>query len=189
MDFAPYQSEEPSASRTGGPPSNYAPSGFGPGVSNTSPPPPPSYSPSPSAGNYAGSSSYAGPSTSYEPPTEDPNAATVNQYETNMPLRLDYECVIAYLLLPPVGSVILLIFETKNDFVRFHAWQASLLFTPLFIIYIILSFSTVLSFIILAVYIVSALFLSYRVFKDSTNLVRLELPVIGRLASDWVDSE
>ncbi|KAK9452969.1 hypothetical protein V1511DRAFT_506121 [Dipodascopsis uninucleata] len=179
MDFAPYQSEEPSASRqiggsfvSGG--GSYAPPTLT--SSATASPPPPVYTASPS-------------NVYQDTPGEDPNAMPVNQYETSLPLRLDWETVIAYAALPPIGSVVLLVFETKNDFVRFHAWQASLLFTPLFILYIILSFSTFLSWIILAVYIVLALYMAYRSFKDSSSLDRLELPVIGRLASDWVDSE
>ncbi|KAK9381777.1 uncharacterized protein V2V93DRAFT_390832 [Kockiozyma suomiensis] len=189
MDFAPYQSEEPSAARPGSASGGYAPTAYAGRPSSNSPPPPPVYSPEPSASPYTGGPMYGGGPSTYVPPEDPANAMPVNQYETSMPLRLDWECVIAYLALPPVGSVILLIFETKNDFVRFHGWQASLLFTPLFIVYIILSFSTVLSYIILAIYIVAALYLSYRVYRDSSNLERLELPVIGRLAADWVDSE
>ncbi|KAK9451774.1 uncharacterized protein V1518DRAFT_409519 [Limtongia smithiae] len=206
MDFSPYQSEEPSHSRTaipGFPASPTTPAGRTPSVASSQPPrysPAPSAAPIPTAISYDGSvptssnydqpsSSYGQPASNYGPPTEDPNAMPVNQYETNLPIRLDWECVIAYLALPPVGSAALLIFETKNDFVRFHAWQAALFFSPLFLLYIILSISTVISYIILAVYIISALYLSYRVFRDSSTLVRLELPVIGRLASDWVDAE
>ncbi|KAK9311965.1 hypothetical protein V1524DRAFT_440711 [Lipomyces starkeyi] len=181
MDFAPYQSEEPSASRPGqGGSGGYTPPPL-PASSSTASPPPPMYSASPNA--YAG-----GSSSSYGPPAEE-QQNPVNQYETSIPLRLDYESVIVYAALPPVGSVALLIFETKNDYIRFHAWQASLLFTPLFILFIILSFSTVLSYLILAVYIVFALYMAYRAYRDSSSLERLELPVIGRLASDWVDSE
>ncbi|KAK9241463.1 hypothetical protein V1525DRAFT_11608 [Lipomyces kononenkoae] len=193
MDFAPYQSEEPAASRPalsngggssrgGGGSGGYTPPPVQTSSSTASPPPPPMYSPSPNA--YGG-----GSSSGYVPPVEDQQNVPVNQFETSIPIRLDYESVIAYAALPPVGSVALLIFETKNDYIRFHAWQASLLFTPLFILFIILSFSTVLSYLILAVYIVFALYMAYRAYRDSSTLERLELPVIGRLASDWVDSE
>ncbi|KAK9365977.1 hypothetical protein V1509DRAFT_631252 [Lipomyces kononenkoae] len=195
MDFAPYQSEEPAAARpgaAGGGGGSGSGSGSGgargytpPPVhtsNSTASPPPPMYSPSPDA--YAG-----GSSSGYGPPVEDQQNVQVNQYETSIPIRLEYESVIAYAALPPVGSVALLIFETKNDYIRFHSWQASLLFTPLFILFIILSFSTVLSYLVLAVYIVFALYMAYRAYRDSASLDRLELPVIGRLASDWVDSE
>ena len=42
----------------------------------------------------------------------------LNDFETSLPLRLDYEACLAYLLLPPVGGVLLLIMEWKSDYVR-----------------------------------------------------------------------
>lgn len=39
----------------------------------------------------------------------------------------------AWLLLPPAGGVLLLLLEHKSDYVRFHAWQASLTFSALFV--------------------------------------------------------
>ena len=43
----------------------------------------------------------------------------VNLFETSLPLRLDYEAVLAYLLLPPAGGVFLLVVEHKSDYVRY----------------------------------------------------------------------
>ena len=43
----------------------------------------------------------------------------LNDFETSLPLRLDYEACLAYLLLPPVGGVLLLIMEWKSDYVRY----------------------------------------------------------------------
>lgn len=57
----------------------------------------------------------------------------MNLFETSLPMRLDYEAVVAYLLLPPAGGVLLLLMEHKSDYVRFHAWQSSLLFTFVFV--------------------------------------------------------
>ena len=42
----------------------------------------------------------------------------VNLFETSLPLRLDYEAMLAYLLLPPAGGVLLLVLEHKSDYVR-----------------------------------------------------------------------
>lgn len=42
----------------------------------------------------------------------------VNFFETSLPLRLDYEAMLAYLLLPPAGGVLLLVLEHKSDYVR-----------------------------------------------------------------------
>lgn len=75
----------------------------------------------------------------------------LDAFETSLPLRLDYEAMLAYLLLPPAGPVLLLMVEHKSDYVRygmtglsfglihadtshsFHAWQSSMLFTVIFV--------------------------------------------------------
>lgn len=43
----------------------------------------------------------------------------MNLFETSLPLRLDYEAMLAYLLLPPAGGVFLLVMERKSDYVRY----------------------------------------------------------------------
>lgn len=42
----------------------------------------------------------------------------INEFETSLGLRLDYEACLAYLALPPLGAIILLILERKSDYVR-----------------------------------------------------------------------
>ncbi|CAG8507199.1 9146_t:CDS:2 [Paraglomus brasilianum] len=56
----------------------------------------------------------------------------VNKYETTLGLRVDVEAACTYLL-GCVTGVLFLIMETKNDYVRFHAWQSSLLFAAVFV--------------------------------------------------------
>lgn len=43
----------------------------------------------------------------------------MNEFETSLPIRLDYEACLAYLLLPPAGGVLLLVLEHKSDYVRY----------------------------------------------------------------------
>lgn len=43
----------------------------------------------------------------------------LNEFETSLPIRLDYEACLAYLLLPPAGGVLLLVVEHKSDYVRY----------------------------------------------------------------------
>lgn len=43
----------------------------------------------------------------------------LNEFETSLPIRLDYEACLAYLLLPPAGGVLLLLCEQKSDYVRY----------------------------------------------------------------------
>jgi hypothetical protein len=57
----------------------------------------------------------------------------VDMFETRLGLRMDYEACLAYLLLPPAGGVLLLVLEHRSDYVRFHAWQSSLLFAFIFV--------------------------------------------------------
>lgn len=54
-------------------------------------------------------------------------------FRTSLPIRMDIEAMLAYLLLPPAGGVFLLLVEHDSDYVRFHAWQSSMLFTVLFV--------------------------------------------------------
>lgn len=47
----------------------------------------------------------------------------MNLFETSLPMRMDYEAMLAYLLLPPAGAVFLLLMEHKSDYVRWVAWK------------------------------------------------------------------
>lgn len=42
----------------------------------------------------------------------------MSEFDTSLGIRLDYEACLAYLALPPLGAIILLIVERKSDFVR-----------------------------------------------------------------------
>lgn len=136
MNFAPYQDTAPESTRELSPP-------------------PPRRSPIPNlpaSGTVPPSKDSAFTPASYLPPPshfiddESPHVASgyvagdvengrlhVNLFETSLPMRLDYEAMVAYLLLPPAGGVLLLLMEHKSDYVRFHAWQSSLLFTFIFV--------------------------------------------------------
>lgn len=43
----------------------------------------------------------------------------VDVYSTSLPMRLDFLAALAYVLLPPAGPAMLLVFEHKNDYVRY----------------------------------------------------------------------
>ncbi|KAI5921487.1 hypothetical protein F4810DRAFT_339573 [Camillea tinctor] len=113
----------------------------------------------------------------------------VSEFDTSLGLRLDYEAALAYLLLPPLGAIILLILERQSDYVRFHAWQSSLLFTVVFIVHLLFSWSTFLSW----VFIIADLFLmgwlALRAYRDADTLDRFEVPVFGQIASNILDDE
>lgn len=133
MDFAPYQDQSPETQRTLSPPPR--PSLDGPAGRRSFSPPngrrSSSFSPAPAL-----------QSPVNPPPTQNPWAASasafgnsvfgnhgdveagnredrLNEFETSLPIRLDYEACLAYLLLPPAGGVLLLIAERKSDYVRY----------------------------------------------------------------------
>jgi len=72
---------------------------------------------------------------------------------------------------------------------RFHAWQSSLLFTFLFLIHLIFSFSKFISYSLLIVDLLLITFLAFHAYRDAQTLGRWEVPWIGRLASSFVDEE
>jgi hypothetical protein len=44
---------------------------------------------------------------------------SLGAFETSLPIRMDIEAMLAYLLLPPAGGVLLLLMEHKSDYVRY----------------------------------------------------------------------
>lgn len=110
-------------------------------------------------------------------------------FQTSLPLRLDYLAMVPYVLLPPVGGVLLLILEHKSDYVRFHAFQGSLLFTAIFVIHLIISWSKVLSWMLFAIDLLLIGFLAMRAYRDVDTLEHYEVPFFGRMANRFVDDE
>ncbi|PSK55968.1 Tumor susceptibility protein 101 protein [Elsinoe australis] len=110
-------------------------------------------------------------------------------FETSLGFRMDVEAALAYVLLPPAGGVVLLIFEHKSDYVRFHAWQSALVFSAAFVIHLVFSWTTVLSWLLFVGDLALIAYLAYHAYRDAETLDRCELPFFGRLASRFVDSE
>lgn len=95
----------------------------------------------------------------------------------------------AYLLLPPAGGVLLLVLERKSDYVRFHAWQSALLFSAIFVLHLIFSWSTWISWTLFVGDIALIAYLVRRAYLDADTLDRCEVPFFGRLASSILDDE
>ncbi|KAK4103797.1 hypothetical protein N658DRAFT_494309 [Parathielavia hyrcaniae] len=113
----------------------------------------------------------------------------VSEFETSLGLRLDYEACLAYLAVPPLGGILLLILERKSDYVRFHAWQSSLLFTALFVVHLLFSWSTFLSWVLFLGELVLIAWLVLKAYQDADTLDRYEVPIVGRIASRILDDE
>ncbi|KAI4288993.1 MAG: hypothetical protein L6R35_001739 [Caloplaca aegaea] len=190
MDFAPYQDTAPENTRALSPP---------PRRSSSRSPNPKSPPPGPGTTDPFLSSTLPAPSHFTDDPGRDGRGfgnadleggrMGVDLFETSLPLRLDYEAMLAYLLLPPAGGVLLLLTEHKSDYVRFHAWQSSLVFTAIFILHLIFSWSKWLSWILFVLDLGLIAFLTLHAYQDANNLDRLELPFFGGLASSFVDAE
>lgn len=106
MNFAPYQDESPETERALSPPPSYTSPRASPPVHHFS-------------------------STGGLPPFIHSSGHGMNRYDieggrlslgafdTSLPIRIDYEAMLAYLLLPPAGGVLLLLLEHKSDYVRY----------------------------------------------------------------------
>ncbi|QIW95730.1 hypothetical protein AMS68_001248 [Peltaster fructicola] len=116
-------------------------------------------------------------------------AGNTSVFETSLGMSLALESCLAYLVLPPAGGAVLLLFEHKSDYVRFHAWQSALLFGALFMVHIIFSWSRIISYILLAVDLILIAYLTFGAWRNAETLDRVEIPFFGRLASSFVDDE
>ncbi|KAI4608733.1 hypothetical protein J4E80_008938 [Alternaria sp. BMP 0032] len=113
----------------------------------------------------------------------------VDMFTTSLGWRLDYEACLAYLLLPPAGGVLLLVLEHQSDYVRFHAWQSSLLFAFVFVVHIIFSWSSFISWVLFIGDVAGIGWLTWRAYLDAATLDRYEVPFFGSLASSILDDE
>ncbi|KAJ7932386.1 hypothetical protein B0H13DRAFT_776763 [Mycena leptocephala] len=116
-----------------------------------------------------------------------------NQWETRHGLRVDMLAAVAYLL-GPISALALLIIETQNDYVRFHAYQSALLTTPLVVIRILaslLQFWSWLRTLLTLLIIGSQLYMATRAYLDASQngLARFQLPHIGPIAERWLEEE
>lgn len=148
MNFAPYQDDSPEVERALSPPPPFSADPTNRTKSPSSQtqynnnnnrqqqqrqtPPPYQASPSshfynPSNGGYgyqesAATSSWTDPESQQQHHNRSGYGgarADLDAFETSLPLRVDYEAMLAYLLLPPAGGVFLLLFEHKSDYVRY----------------------------------------------------------------------
>ncbi|KAJ3174250.1 hypothetical protein HDU88_000218 [Geranomyces variabilis] len=118
-----------------------------------------------------------------------PDAERVNKYETSVSARIDIESALCYAL-GCVTGILFLIIETKNDFVRFHAWQSVLTFIGLLLVQFFFSlFSSTMVWLLFFVEVGLAGWLGFKAYTNSDSLDRYQLPYIGEIASQWVDSE
>ncbi|KAI8912978.1 hypothetical protein DFJ77DRAFT_466190 [Powellomyces hirtus] len=119
-----------------------------------------------------------------------PDAERVNKYETSVGARIDIESALCYAL-GCVTGILFIIVETKNDYVRFHAWQSIMTFTSLLLVQFFFSLFSAMGMVwfLFLVELGLAGWLGFKAYTNSETLDRYELPYFGRVASEWVDSE
>ncbi|KAL2008061.1 hypothetical protein VTN00DRAFT_8043 [Thermoascus crustaceus] len=194
MNFAPYQDESPEIERALSPAmSDGNRSKTSPNLRSprASPPTASSGFPAarlPSPSHFGGVETGGHGNTGFGRDVES-GRLSLGAFETSLPLRMDYEAMLAYLLLPPAGGVFLLLFEHKSDYVRFHAWQSSMLFTAIFIIHLIFTWSSVISWLLFIGDLILIGFLAMHAYRDVDSLEHYEVPFFGRLADSFVDNE
>ncbi|KAL1971200.1 hypothetical protein VTN77DRAFT_152 [Rasamsonia byssochlamydoides] len=179
MNFAPYQDESPEVERALSPP---VPDAY------RSPPPVPTLSQSPGPLPHPNHFGGGFGNTGYGRDVEG-GRLSLGAFETSLPLRVDYEAMLAYLLLPPAGGLFLLLVEHKSDYVRFHAWQSSMLFSTIFILHLLFAWSSVISWLMFIGDLFLIGFLSLHAYRDVDSLEHYEVPIFGRLANSFVDDE
>jgi hypothetical protein len=123
MNFAPYQDDSPEVERALSPPLPDAYRSKSPHHNVTTPPvPTQSPAPLPPPSHFsAGTNGGFGNGYGYAPSGRDAEGGrlSLGAFETSLPLRMDYEAMLAYLLLPPAGGLFLLLVEHKSDYVRY----------------------------------------------------------------------
>lgn len=177
MDFAPYQDQSPETNRALSP-------------SHTSHP---SSNPWDTSGHVPARAFGSADAAGFGAADLEGGRGGLNDFETSLPIRLDYEACLAYLLLPPAGGVLLLVMEHKSDYVRlvggfvcesvsganngrFHAWQSALLFSSIFVLHLILSWSSFLSWTMFVADILLVGYLTLRAYRDGRFWSRLCWP-------------
>ncbi|KAJ3102645.1 hypothetical protein HDU96_009553 [Phlyctochytrium bullatum] len=135
------------------------------------------------------SSAFINPALASNMAAAEAGGDRVNKYETKLPIRLDIEAAGAYAF-GLFSGILLLILETKNDYVRYHAWQSTLVFLTLGGSMFFISFiSSFLSWILFLAHFAAVGWLGYNAYINADTLERYEVPYLGRIASNWVDNE
>lgn len=118
MNFAPYQDQSPEIERALSPPPPEGSRAKQATVSSPRSESPAQALPSPSqfGGEDGRGGSYG--NTGFGRDTEG-GRLSLGAFETSLPMRMDFEAMLAYLLLPPAGGVFLLLVEHKSDYVRY----------------------------------------------------------------------
>lgn len=123
---------------------------------------------------------------------DEAEAQVQNPWETRYNMRVDLLATWAYML-GPISAFCLLVTETRNDFVRFHAYQSALLTTPLLLLRILASVMqlSVLRTLLTLLLVTSIGVMAFQAHTGASRhgLTRFHVPFLGPLAERWLDEE
>ncbi|KAJ1953081.1 hypothetical protein EC988_003199 [Linderina pennispora] len=140
----------------------------------------------PAGGGYSG---YGEPSAGPSTFSSQEGGQRVSRYETSLSLRYDVEAALAYAL-GMFSGAFLLVFERKNDYVRFHAWQSALFSVGAVLLLIVLALvSSFLYWVTLLATIGCLGYMARRAYIDGAIFERFTLPYVGQIAMQFVDEE
>ncbi|OAV99102.1 hypothetical protein PTTG_02369 [Puccinia triticina 1-1 BBBD Race 1] len=121
-------------------------------------------------------------------PTEiSRNYLNAEAYETRLGWRVDLLAALAYCT--PLMGFIILAFETKNDYIRIHAYQSLLTAIPLGILHFLFLWSHFLQVLLLIFDLALYGWLGYHAHCSAEMLERNLLPIVGPIAEQWTSEE
>ncbi|PLW10650.1 hypothetical protein PCANC_17816 [Puccinia coronata f. sp. avenae] len=108
-------------------------------------------------------------------------------YETRLGWRVDLLAALAYCT--PFMGFIMLVFETKNDYIRIHAYQSLLTAIPLGFLHFLFLWSHFFQVLLLLIDLALYGWLGYHAYCSAETLDRDLLPIVGPVAEQWTSEE
>ncbi|KAA1081159.1 hypothetical protein PGT21_030614 [Puccinia graminis f. sp. tritici] len=108
-------------------------------------------------------------------------------YETRLGWRVDLLAGLAYCT--PLMGFVMLVFETKNDYIRIHGYQSLLTAIPLGILHFLFLWSHFFQVLLLIIDLALYGWLGYHAYCSAEMLERNLLPIVGPIAEQWTSEE
>lgn len=110
-------------------------------------------------------------------------------YDMSLPIRMDVAAALAYPF-GLLGALFLLSREYQNDLVRFHAWQSFILssFTLMILLILRVVLPKAVGWVAALAWI-GGCYLAWLTFEKSPSLQLVSIPIIGPIATQWVQRE
>jgi len=121
------------------------------------------------------------------PATNTRSFLNAEAYETRLRWRVDLLAALAYCT--PLVAFIMLVFETKNDYVRIHAYQSLLIAIPLGVLHFLFLWSHFFQMVLFIMDLALYGWLGYHAYCSAEMLERDLLPVVGPIAEQWTLEE